>query len=388
MADMDVVDATLAELLSTAHIASDPAKAKGTAAAIGPPASRAMQPATVTIVSSKRKVATKAPVPRQPVGPNTGRPTSALIAAMRNASPRSLSARRPGTQQSATAAGSGRMAVAYRRKMQHNAELIHKLKQERLSLLLDEEARSKVDRKRLQTASRRKEYDSTVLAEHRRGHRQVSEAATIKHVDGPTLTLSFCQKGGHHLVSEEPYEQSVTLWDWEAKRIVRSFPAVPSAVCAMASSPDGGHFASGSSDGHVELYDADTIEHIGRLHGRHPVPVLCVAYSADGTRIASGGADGRIMLWDVATGRCVGTLRGHAGFVLSLVHSPDGRLLASGGQDRTARVWQLADEEADNCELSTIKNLPGPVLSIQFGQKRSSLLLGTHAGEVKLRFDA
>ena len=115
---------------------------------------------------------------------------------------------------------------------------------------------------------------------------------------------------------------------------------------------------------------------------------MCVAYSADGTRIASGGADGRIMLWDVATGRCVGTLRGHAGFVLSLVHSPDGRLLASGGQDRTARVWQLADEEADNCELSTIKNLPGPVLSIQFGQKRSSLLLGTHAGEVKLRFDA
>ena len=231
------------------------------------------------------------------------------------------------------------------------------MKQERLSLLLDEEARSKVDRKRLQTASRRKEYDSTVLAEHRRGHRQVSEAATIKHVDGPTLTLSFCQKGGHHLVSEEPYEQSVTLWDWEAKRIVRSFPAVPSAVCAMASSPDGGHFASGSSDGHVELYDADTIEHIGRLHGRHPVPVLCVAYSADGTRIASGGADGRIMLWDVATGRCVGTLRGRGLCALARAQltadprverpGPDGARLAT------------ADEEADNCELSTIRACRG-----------------------------
>ena len=67
--------------------------------------------------------------------------------------------------------------------------------------------------------------------------------------------------------------------------------------------------------------------------------VYSVNYSPDATRIASGSNDGTIRIWDAETFEQVAVLRGHESYVHSVAFSPDGTMLASGSGDGTIRIW-------------------------------------------------
>ena len=65
-------------------------------------------------------------------------------------------------------------------------------------------------------------------------------------------------------------------------------------------------------------------------------PVQSVAVTPDGRRLVSGSGDGTLRLWDAQTGQPIGApLTGHQGRVLSVAVTPDGRRLVSGGDDDT-----------------------------------------------------
>jgi WD40 repeat protein len=66
-----------------------------------------------------------------------------------------------------------------------------------------------------------------------------------------------------------------------------------------------------------------------------------VAWSADGKRIVSGSADGTVRIWDAQTGQPLGQpLQGHEASVLSVAWSADGKRIVSGSDDRTVRIWE------------------------------------------------
>ena len=77
--------------------------------------------------------------------------------------------------------------------------------------------------------------------------------------------------------------------------------------------------------------------HVLRGHRERIWPV---AFSRNGKRIASGSDDGTIRIWDAETGKVVGELLGHTGVVNSVAFSPDGKLLVS-SSDRTAQIWDV-----------------------------------------------
>jgi RNA polymerase sigma factor (sigma-70 family) len=72
------------------------------------------------------------------------------------------------------------------------------------------------------------------------------------------------------------------------------------------------------------------------LHGKR---VISVAFSPNGRLLASGSLEGPVKLWDAESGTLLRTLTGHTNLVDDLCFSPAGQLLASAGADWTLRLW-------------------------------------------------
>jgi WD40 repeat protein len=115
----------------------------------------------------------------------------------------------------------------------------------------------------------------------------------------------------------------------------------PEAVWAVAVSPDGNKFATGSLDRMARIWDMRTGKELLTLRG-HEAIVNSVAFSPDGTRLVSGSGDATAKVWDVATGEALLTLRGHSEPVQGVAFSPDGHLVASAGRDGRVRLWEAS----------------------------------------------
>jgi WD40 repeat protein len=110
------------------------------------------------------------------------------------------------------------------------------------------------------------------------------------------------------------------------------------AVTAVAFSPNGRIFASGSGDRTIKVWDVSSGRELRTL--RQPDWITTLAFSPDGLTLASGAGDGTIKLWDVASGAELRTLGGDSIGINSVVFSPDGHLLASSAD--TVKLWDVA----------------------------------------------
>ncbi|HYH85054.1 MAG TPA: caspase family protein [Pyrinomonadaceae bacterium] len=120
------------------------------------------------------------------------------------------------------------------------------------------------------------------------------------------------------------------------------------SVNSVAFSPDGKTLASGSDDGTVKLWDAETGAQVRKLKG-HAGSVRVVAFSPDSRLVATvedasyRKTDYAIKLWDAATGAEARNIQtGERNDVYSLAFSPDGKLLAGACRDKTVRLWDVA----------------------------------------------
>jgi WD40 repeat protein len=114
-------------------------------------------------------------------------------------------------------------------------------------------------------------------------------------------------------------------------------------VSAVAASPDGAWFASGSDDATVKLWRTSdgSVARTLTATGLHQVTSL--AFGPPGTNlIAAGYYDGSIRLWNTTNGALVRTFTPCSGKVTSLAFSPTAAQLAVGSGDWITRILSLS----------------------------------------------
>ncbi len=188
---------------------------------------------------------------------------------------------------------------------------------------------------------------------------------------------------GNRAIATGTSEGSITVWDAETRTRQLELTGHRSRVTSLAFGPNGRRLASGSSDSSIILWDTEggkritggSEERSGKDEAlsEHGGSVRRLAFSPDGRTLASGSSDDRVLLWDVATGKprlapqkdpkSSDPTKKHRGDVLALAFSPDGALLASGSQDDTIVLW---DVETGVSFESPLKGHAGDVTELLF----------------------
>lgn len=115
-------------------------------------------------------------------------------------------------------------------------------------------------------------------------------------------------------------------------------------VFSVAYDPNGNTVLSGSLDGSVRLWDAETGQEIRRFE-EHTAPVRSVTYSPDGSKALTGSEDGSLILWALESGDQIRQYQGHRDWVLSVALGPDGHQGLSGSADNTVILWDIDNGE-------------------------------------------
>jgi WD40 repeat protein len=180
-------------------------------------------------------------------------------------------------------------------------------------------------------------------------------------------------------------------------------------ITGLAFMPDGQRIVSGSKDGTVSLWDAQTGVELRRIDHRSELDRL--ALSPDGKLIAAQGAGrspatwNKVFVWAAESGEFVHCLS-TTNSVSSLAFSPDGKLLVAGNSDGIAHGWRMPDGDeafrlaaravgrAANDGLRSISFSPDSVLlatrglyevrtwDLRTGDKRTSFPAPKQGGEM------
>jgi WD40 repeat protein len=188
-------------------------------------------------------------------------------------------------------------------------------------------------------------------------------ARTLRSIDLPGLQNVTMSPDGSQILAECTDEE-IDLYDANSGEHLRTLGKLDNQVYSIAFSPDGKFALAGDFDSKVRQWHTET----GEVRNDYvpPTSIEQVALTPDATRFAtvdgSKASGHQIKLWDGTSGRLIRTLEGHDNQIWALAISPDGSRIASGGLDETIRIWETASGKL----LTTISGHVGSVKQISF----------------------
>jgi WD40 repeat protein len=191
-------------------------------------------------------------------------------------------------------------------------------------------------------------------------------------------SVAFSPDGKQILSGSE--DGTIKFWDADTGREINTFSVYTLMVNSIAFSPDGRQVLSGSdTNTRIKLWDANTGKEIGTFSG-HIENISSVTFSPDGRQVLSGSSDKTIKLWDINTGREIRTLNGHTRRVNTVTFSPDGKQILSGSYDETIKLWDANTGK----EIRTFYGHTGSVNSVVFSPDGRQILSGSGDNTMKL----
>jgi len=219
-------------------------------------------------------------------------------------------------------------------------------------------------------------------------------------------------------------------WEWDrlwhiSDQVMMTLRGHQNMVFSVAIDPDGEHIISGSQDGTVKVWDAETGSELRTLQHQHGATVWSVAFNRKTQRIVSCDSSyawGEIKVWDIATGKELMTIRdkdvlsvafvtfspdgnqivscsdkvvkvwdaatgtqamtliGHNNNVVSVAVSPDGKRIVSGGADNMIKVW----DASTGTELMSLRGHRRGVNSVAFSPDGKRITSGGFDTTIKV----
>lgn len=153
---------------------------------------------------------------------------------------------------------------------------------------------------------------------------------------------------------------TIRVWDLRRKKCLLTRPPIEGPAGAFCLDPAGEQLARVTSDGRIEISDAETgapLRTLGNVPDSKDADLL--AWSPVGDQLAVAFSDGTVTIWDVAKGKEVQPLVGGMRAIRCMAWSPDGSRLAAGG-DHLVLVWDLGKQAASDAAPVETKILAVP----------------------------
>jgi eukaryotic-like serine/threonine-protein kinase len=161
----------------------------------------------------------------------------------------------------------------------------------------------------------------------------LADTPNIKYLAfGPLSRSLAILTGGLDFQTLRPVAGEVQIWDFAARRKLKTLTPEPRVLSGLAFSPNGRWLAAGDADGSIHLWDTATWQEQPPLRG-HSKEVSAIVFTPDSGHLASSDNGGAIKIWDLETREVVLTLRGITEWKkdVCLSFTPDGQRLVSAG---------------------------------------------------------
>jgi WD40 repeat protein/serine/threonine protein kinase len=216
---------------------------------------------------------------------------------------------------------------------------------------------------------------------------------------------------GKRLATLGKEDRQVIVWDWSARKQLKTFQGHDATISCLAFSPDGrflavggrwdasglgqlifGTLARGIS---IRIWDLESGKEFFAL--AHPGGVSAIAFSPDGKYLTSGGGDlkisrdgkwrtsgggdGTVKVWNLQSRKELHSFSSNSSLVVCVAYSRDGKCLASAGyDDQIVHLWDPLGGKA----LRSFKGHTRGVNSVAFSPDGKWLVSGSVDKTVKL----
>ena len=177
--------------------------------------------------------------------------------------------------------------------------------------------------------------------------------------------------------STEDNRFSILLWEVPDGKLHFILKGHTDKINALAFTPNGKMLASGSDDGTIRLWDANTGTELLSLSSEK---IQKLAFSENRKMLASVSKDGTIHLWDITTGKQLSPLKEQKGYCSILAFSVDSKMLANGTRNGTIYLWDISTGN----KLSTLKGHTDWVGALTFSSDGKTLASRSSGGAIFL----